>query len=275
MISKLKSGRLSKEEQKQILEQCVVFTPQEIAEKLGRRLEPIIEFLVKNGPKIEKPSGGDEELIRVLHTKVYWRGINEQFSKKEVQDFEIYWTGFINQFNNDIEFSEEMQIVDLIKLKLLAERNLYERNKARAAIEELQNIHDEFKQQHGPPPYADGSLAIQEATLASQVKSCESAYIGRTTEYKTLLDKQQAYYDELKATRKQRIEFLKNTKKDWISLMRALTDEKRREKEGRELALMNLAAEKEKGRLSEIHIYADGQGDKPLLTAETVEEDNG
>jgi len=268
----MKTGRLSKEEQKIILDNNLIMTAEQLAEKLSRRVEPIQKFLDENAPQVKKVDSEDRELLNVLHGKVYWRSIGEQFSKKEIHDFEVYWTELVKQFNNDIEFSEEMQIVDLVKLRLLIDRNLFERNHARAELEELQRIHDDFKQEHGSPPYDNPSHQIQEATLASQVKMCESSYTGRTSEFTVLVQKQQQYFDELKATRKQRIEHLKQTKKDWVKLMKDMCEEKNREREGREVALMNLATEKERAKLAEIHIFSNGEGDKPLLSDETVKE---
>jgi phosphoserine phosphatase len=39
---------------------------------------------------------------------------------------------------------------------------------------------------------------------------------------------------------------------------------------GDEAELMKLAKDKSKKKLSEVHIYSDGEGDLPLLTPETV-----
>lgn len=269
----LNTGRLTKEEQKFVLDSYLIMTDEEIAKKLKRRVEPVRKFLDKEVPKEREEDEEDKKFLKELKGKVYWRGVNEQFTDKEVKDFEIYWLELIKQFNNDIEFSEEMQLVDLVKLRLLADRNLYERNKARKETEDLGEVYAKFVKKNGPPPYEDHSLTIQESTLMAQLKACEGAYTGRTNEFKIILDKQQNYFNELKATRKQRIEYLKNSKKDWVGLMKSMQDEKLREKEGRELSLMNIAAYKEQERLTEIHIFADGIADKPLLNDESVQED--
>jgi hypothetical protein len=50
-----------------------------------------------------------------------------------------------------------------------------------------------------------------------------------------------------------------------------LEDEELREKEGREMEILNLAVEKSKEILNSYHQYADGQVDKPFLTPDSVE----
>ena len=108
-------------------------------------------------------------------------------------------------------------------------------------------------------------------TLSQSVKFCETSYVSRTAELNTLTTKKDKYTDELKATRKQRVELLKNIKKDFVSLIKSLMDEKIRENEGRELNMMQLASKKEYERLTELHKYSDGILDIPILNSDSVE----
>ena len=264
---RLKTGRLANDERQIILDNPKA-TDDELAKRLNRRPEAIRAFRDTSLSLVNDTE--DEVMLTELRTKVYWTPITQQFDKMEVEMFQRYWVELYKQFNQDVEFSEEMQIVDLVKLRLLTERNLIERNKSKAEIELVQKEIDKFIEENGPQPYEDPMVTARFISLNTQIRMCETSYMARTNEYKTLLDKQQAYFDELKATRKHRIEILKNTKKDWVALMKELMDEKKRNKEGRELELMNLAAQKELEKLSDWHIYSDGTADIPLLNNETI-----
>lgn len=275
-VNKLKTGRLSAIEKKNILEWYQTISVEAIAEKLNRRLEAVKEFVEVYAPKIQADNG-DKELLNELYERVYWKNIKTQFSEEEVRAFEIYWINFVKQFNLDIEFSEELQLVDLIRTSILINRNLDERNRAKKEVEILHAKLSVFTDKNGYPPYIKDEvpdvLKMNDyITLANGVKYCEASYVGRTNELNTLMTKKDVYFNELKATRKVRIEILKNIKKDFISLIKSLMDEKTRKSEGLELALRNLAADKELSRLSEYHIYDDGIADKPILNHQTVGE---
>lgn len=271
--SKLKTGRLSNEERAQITEWKPYMSIEQMAEKLNRRQDAVRDFVETYVSAIQSDSK-DQELLAKLHDKVYWKTIRNEFTEEECRHFEFYWVELVKQFNEDIEFSEEMQLVDLVRITILINRNLEERARAKKEIELLQKKLDDFTKVSGYPPYMDGerpdiAKMNDYETLSRGVKFCETSYVSRTNELNTLMTKKEAYMDELKATRKQRIEILKNAKKDFVSLIKNLMDEKNRNKEGLELALMNQAALKEKQKLSSLHIYSDGIADLPVLNAET------
>ena len=93
-----------------------------------------------------------------------------------------------------------------------------------------------------------------------------------TNEYTKLLNEQQKISKDLKATREQRIKRIEDGKSSWIGLIRMLEDEEIREKEGREMEIMNMSVEQQINKLSEYHEYQDGEVDTPLLTPETVQD---
>jgi hypothetical protein len=53
-----------------------------------------------------------------------------------------------------------------------------------------------------------------------------------------------------------------------------LEDEAIREKEGREMEILSMAANKSKNKLEEYHSYQDGIVDFPLLSPELMEKNN-
>jgi Skp family chaperone for outer membrane proteins len=266
-----KGGRLSNKEIKYIEQHCEDMTLEQLTQKLVGKTEYQINKCIKKYKHLKENKFSEEALLLVLHSKTYWLGVADQFSKDEVILYEKYWVELFKQFNQDVEFSEEMQIDDLVKLQILMNRNLIERNNTRIESEKIEKDIRTFLRQNGEPPYSDPSLTMQYQNLITNSKSIQIAYISMTNEYKLLMDKKQGYLKELKATREQRIEQIRNSKADWVNLMKKLRDEKLREKEGREVELMNLAAKKEMERLSEYHTYLDSTIDVPILNAENID----
>jgi hypothetical protein len=270
-MSELKTGRLSNEELEYIRDNYKTQSVREIATALKRRIEAI-RPAVDTVRKEEKQSELEPHQ-KSLQDEVFWISIQDQFSEKELDAFEMYWAEYINQFNDDINFSEKTQVVDLIKLRLLIDRNLIERNSARMETDKLQQALQEFNLKHGKVRPDQMELYNEQRELKEQIIMAQGSYNARTNEFKTLLEKHQTYLDELKATRKQRQDLMNKSKKDWVSLMKSIKDEELRAKEGRELGLMQMASDKEFKRLSEYHKYIDGTLDKPILNANTVEEE--
>ena len=95
-----------------------------------------------------------------------------------------------------------------------------------------------------------------------------------TNEYTKLLAEQQKISKDLKATREQRIKRIEDGKSSWIGLIRMLEDEQLREKQGREMAILDLATNKYKQKLSEYHTYEDNTVDRPFLTPETTQDES-
>lgn len=264
----MRGGRLGASEKQFITENAKSMTDEEMAKKLNRRVETIKPFR----EKIYNTTPVTQTAVETLRTMPYYREIELQFNKREIEQFEAYWSEFYIQFGADIEFSESIQLVQLIKVNLLIERNLVERNKSKKEVEKvaekLEAFEKENKDKLDDP--SEGAIAMQRQNLQMQVKFSEASYTSRTAEFKILSDKQDSYMRELKATRAVRIDQIKNRKKDFVQLIKDMRDERLRAAEGRELALFNAAATLEKDRLSDIHIFANGEGDRPLLNCDTV-----
>jgi uncharacterized protein Smg (DUF494 family) len=108
------------------------------------------------------------------------------------------------------------------------------------------------------------------ANLETQLTFARNSIASYTNEYTKLLAEQQKISKDLKATREQRIKRIEDGKSSWVGLIRMLEDEEIREKEGREMVILNMATEKAKQKLSSYHQYQDGKVDIPLLTPEVI-----
>ncbi len=266
-------GRFTKEECQYIVDTCNQLSAKEIATKLNRDPISIEKFLESKAKMVAKQQhdGEANKIKEDLRLEVFWLPILEQFSSKEVESFENYYCELTKSFNNDITYPEKIQLVSLIKLQLLIDRNLYERNMARKELEKIREAQEEFFEEKGHGPYMDPQDQLRSQSLDQQIRTCEAAYNSRSNEFKIMHEQHKQHMKDLKITRDQRIEVLKNSKKNWVDLMKSIMNEEVREREGRDATLMNMAANKELERLSGLHKYADGMIDQPILSADTVD----
>jgi len=266
-----KRGQLGLEEQEFIRDNIDSLSIEQIAEALNRTVKPVQRYVTESkiGIKSKDEEETDKTLRRKLHAKTFWVEIEKQFDKStgELQYFEDTWIGLVKQFREDVLPAEELQIKQFITIDILINRSMKERKRHIADTEKLQEEVDrEYKL---PEDLRDGPKL---ANLETQLSFARNSIANYTNEYTKLLNEQQKISKDLKATREQRIKRIEDGKSSWIGLIRMLEDEEIREKEGREMEIMNMSVEQQIKKLSEYHEYQDGEVDTPLLTPETVQD---
>ena len=266
-----KRGQLALEEQQFIRDNIDSLSIEQIAEALNRTVKPIQRYVTESkiGIQSKDEQENDRTLRQKLHAKTFWIEITKQFDEStgELQYFEDTWIGLVKQFREDVLPAEELQIKQFITIDILINRSMKERKRHIADTEKLQEEVDrEYKL---PEDVRDGPKL---ANLETQLSFARNSIANYTNEYTKLLNEQQKISKDLKATREQRIKRIEDGKSSWIGLIRMLEDEEIREREGREMEIMNMAVEQQVKNLSEYHTYQDGEVDTPLLTPETVKE---
>ena len=266
-----KRGQLGLEEQEFIRDNIDSLSIEQIAEALNRTVKPVQRYVTESkiGIKSKDEEETDKTLRRKLHAKTFWVEIEKQFDKStgELQYFEDTWIGLVKQFREDVLPAEELQIKQFITIDILINRSMKERKRHIADTEKLQEEVDrEYKL---PEDLRDGPKL---ANLETQLSFARNSIANYTNEYTKLLNEQQKISKDLKATREQRIKRIEDGKSSWIGLIRMLEDEEIREREGREMEIMNMSVEQQVKKLSEYHEYQDGEVDTPLLTPETVQD---
>ena len=137
----MKKGRFSREEQRFIEQNCETMPLEKIAESLDRDASSVENFIkTKLGKGISK----EEEAIRIaeydLKTRPYWKDLSAQFNAEELEMFLFHWTEMIPQFKDDVFHTEEMQVVDVIKLDILMNRTLKEQQKSMNDIGDMEML---------------------------------------------------------------------------------------------------------------------------------------
>jgi len=263
-----KRGQLSLDEEKFIRDNIQSLTIDQIASHLNRNPAPIKRYISESNLYQNSDQQKEDELLKQkLYSKSFWSEIKKQFDDEsgELEYFENVWVNLIKQFREDVLPAEELQIKQFITIDILINRSMKERKRHISETEKLQRLVDkEYEKSE------DQRDIPKLANLETQLTFARNSIASYTNEYTKLLAEQQKISKDLKATREQRIKRIEDGKSSWVGLIRMLEDEEIREKEGREMIILNMATDKAKQKLSEYHTYQDGKIDIPLLTPEAV-----
>ena len=264
----MKTGRLSKSDWEYIEAHAERLNPEKIAENLGRSIDSVENYLKKVGKSFNKHEAFAVQAEYDIKSRPYWKELKAQFSDEELELFLYHWKQIIAQFRKDVLATEELQIVDTIKLEVLMNRALREQQES---MERVRVLEGEIQlEKSRDSDQQDKELVFN---LERQIASLRAAKESLSREFKDLQTKKASMYKDLKATREQRIEKLESNKQTLSSLVnKILRDPEFFEQEGKALEKMRMAMENERIRLSDYHQYADGTIDQPFLTPDTIKE---
>ena len=264
----MKKGRFTKTEQEFIKDNHREMSNLDIAAHLDR--DPVsVQSYIKE--KIGNATLDDREIeaLHDLKSRPFWKDLEKQFSEEELQSLLYHWSRIITQFRDDVLPTEELQIIDAIKLEILMNRALIGQQTNMSSIREYEEL---VTIEKGKDLETQDKDHIY--NLERQVAVCRAAQDSLTREYKDLQTKKASMLKDLKATREQRIKRLEDSKQTFIGWVRNLmTNPEVRREMGTNMEKMRLAMEVEKERLSEYHKYEDGNIDQPFLTPDSTKED--
>ncbi len=263
----MKKGRFSVDEMSFIEAQAEVLSPDQIAEKLDRDPVSIRDWIEKN-VGFSASQKKEAVVANELKAKPYYRELSNQFSAEELEMFEFHFKKMWSQFKDDVFHTEEMQIIDTIKLELLMNRILKsQRDNQQDVLINEKLVQDEKARDKDQ---RDMDLIIN---MERQVAILRASQETLSKDYKDLQARKATMLKDLKGTREQRIKAIEDSKLTFATLVKKIaTDPSYRNHIGIEMEKMRLATEKEKERLSEYSNYEDGIVDQPFLTSETVKE---
>jgi len=278
-MATMKKGRISKTEESYISKN-IEAGYEKIAEELNRDANSVLDFIRRkiakgdfNTPKWLISSSPEEQAQYELTNRPYWSEIRLQFTEEEQKLFKYHWARIISQFKDDVIPTEELQVVDLIKLELLMNRSLKANKESINQVSALEILIMNERQRD--PDQQDMDLVFN---LERQVASLRASQESLNKDYRELQTKKNSMLKEMKATREQRVKRLEDSKQSltgWIAYL--MSNPEVTKKYGIEMEKMRLGMEKEKERLSNYHKYSDGMVDQPFLTPDTVankHEDN-
>ena len=262
-----KRGKLSVDEMDFIRQNCFDLSIEEIANNLNRTTAPVQKFIDKENLKMRNMTD-DEHLLVELRGRYYYQELRKQFNDAELIFFEHQWIDYFRQFSEDVTHTEEMEILEVIRTEVLINRGMEDRQEVMQNIERLNKLIDDEMEK--PSAMQDTvALASFQTQLGAAISS-KSAYIN---EHEKLLTKKERLLKDLKGTREQRKRNADDAKTNFSSWLRQLDDKDLRKKEGFDMEVHRVAAEKALDKLSEYHAYEDGVVAQPILNADTLIED--
>jgi hypothetical protein len=266
---KNKRGPWSKNDKDYMAENCDNMSHVDIGEKLQRNPDAILNYLKKTGLI---SSGTKKMSAQALHVEYdikktpHWPILQQQFSPQELNDFLYHWNNIIKQFRDDVVHTEELQIVDMIKLEILMNRLLIQEQEVETMIDELGEQNNIEKRK--PPSEKDRELIFE---VDRQIANLMTSKTSINTQYREMLKEKNKSLDKLKATREARvkdIESIKTTMTGWVREL--ILKPELRNQWGKQMEKERIASNVEFERLSEYHEYADGMVDQPFLTPENT-----
>lgn len=261
----MKKGRISKEEERIIARLIDSMTVEDIAKKLDRDVESINNFMKR---KFRVGVSGEEAAAFSLEDRPYYHELSGQFTDEELELFKYHWSRIISQFKDDVFPTEELQVVDVIKLELLMNRCL-KSNKDN--ITDMTVFEKMVKEERGKEKEDRDQDYI--LNLERQIAALRASQESLNRDYRELQSKKASMLREMKGTREQRIKRLEDSKQSFVSwVAHLMQDPDTMKKYGIEMEKMRLAMKKEGERLSALHKYEDGTIDQPFLTPDTVIE---
>lgn len=264
-------GRLSKSEWDYIEKNSSRMTADQMAKNMNRDIEPVRLYLQKIGKTNNKKAAFEVQAEYDIKTRLCWKELKSQFSEQELEMFLYHWKQIIAQFRRDVLATEELQIIDTIKLEILMNRALREQQETITSI----RLFEEMVQDLESVPIADRDKE-QYFSLQRQVASLRSAKEALSRDYKELQTKKSAMFKDLKATREQRVQKLESNKTTFAGLVsKLLQDPDFYEEQGKQMELMRLATQACKEEFGSYHRFADGAVDRILLSADTVGDEDG
>lgn len=262
-----KPGAFATKEIEFIEENMDILSPEDIAEKLNRRVDKVREQIAKmpkRGVKLEQ-----QDILTQLHNKYFWSALEQGLSPEELRYFEAGWTQYLHQFGaSEILPTDEMMIKDLVILDIYCDRALRQRRVAQTEIDRLNRlINDELAKDMINQNMSDLM------NWRTQVSSIFPAYNTANKDYIEFQQKKDSKLKDLKATREQRFKQIQESHSNFFDLIKELDTQRSRATEGKWAEKMKIAGARVRQDWSKLKTFSDGDVDKVLLSPEGELED--
>ena len=270
----MKLGRMSKYEQQFIKDNAHQMDYMKISRTLNRKPDAVRTFMENKlglviSLEVDAAPVSMATITYDIEDEEFWPVIKEQFSEGELIIFRYQWDAIYDQFSGDVLPTEKLQIIDIIKIEVLMNRNLKEQRDSTLGIAEYEANIIKMKQDGIPDP-------IEMGTIERQLSFLRTAQGSLSKDYLALQDRKDKQFKAVKGTRDQRFDRIEKSGETFLKLISNISsDQKLRRELGLRMEKMRLATIDEEIRLAAYHKYEDGNIDQPFLNCDTVKEDNG
>lgn len=259
-----KLGRVTKEEEAFILANIETMSLEELSKELNRDVKTLQKVLKRIAISDSSTIASAAQQVK---TRPYWNELENQFNSEELQLFVQHWHNIVSQFRNDTFYTEELQIVEVIKLEILSNRVLTDQNKVRRDIEQTEKDIIKERKDDGVSQASIDRIRLAEQKIV-QLYIALNQYMS---DYEKILGHKKGMMKEIKGSREQRVKQLESSRESFAGWFRNLMlNPVERRNLGQWMEKMRIATEYEVIKLSEYHKYENKEYDIPLLTPESV-----
>jgi len=234
----------------------------ELAGYCGVPPKMVRDYLKGRQPRKEQPV-----VSPTLRSKPEWAYICRQFTDEELSFYEHCYNRMLEQFKEDVVYTEEIQVHKAIELDIFMLRNKINR---RRTIDQIQWIEEQLQEELLLDESAQNQNKIN--ALREQLSAFNSVVVSTNREYTDLLNQHNKIMESLQGTREQLRNKQFNTKIDIFSVLKDLDDEDYRSKQIVQQELAKKAMESKNAILGSLHTFIDGSVDIPILTAENYDK---
>ena len=267
-----KRGVLSTGEMAYIKKNVAIKTINEIAISLSKSELTIRKYIFKKNLVTKETLENVPDAYRrakiktMLRNREYWPEIKQQFNLDELKMYEEHFVNLYLQFDEDVLASEELQIKKYITLEILKDRMLKQEYSNSHQVERTRKMLDV---EYALPPEQKNIEGIR--SLTNTLEKLQSNQLTFLKEYRDITEEQKYAEKSLKISRDDRIKNIQDATQNWTSILRLLNENSViRNKVGKHIEIMKIAALKQEQELFNLHKYVNGDVDYPILNVESI-----
>lgn len=271
----LKKGALSDEE-KRAIEQHIKFDSfSAVAKKLNRNEATVRKWCQRNGITKDRTSE-NKNLEEKKKRSPHFEELSNILTEREMDLAVKIYTELMRQFGSDILPSEEIQVIDFCVISASLNRALAKEKEIQKILDQQIALRDLLEKEKPSFDEDDGNLADDWMDKIDQIDLRISTLTDDLKETKknqlSFFDKKEKATNALGASRNSRAKDIARSNENWSDFVVYLkTNVDFRTRLGLEIERARLSIKEEFIRLSQLHEYADGIVDYPVLNSDVIE----
>lgn len=287
----LKKGGLTDEEKRKIESMIDISTFADIGRTLNRNPHTIRKYCQRNALSKDLTSKKKFTENRAKHNH-HLIVMQQQLTKQEYEFAVQIYKGMMDQFGNDIIYSEEVQIIEYCMITCLLNRAFSREMELSTAMKEQKKIRAEWQKKKddlASSPLTKSDDDEDEEDKEAEKYELEDYYLDKMeqidlriadmqTEYMQVkkdqinfLDRKENITKALNVSRRDRAQEITKVNQNFGDLIMFMKkNEDFRKQIGLEIERMRLGIKEEYLRLSDLHLFADNVEDYPVLNTEVI-----
>lgn len=285
----LKKGSLTDEEKRKIESMIDLSSFADIGRALNRNPHTIRKYCQRNALSNDLTSKKKYADNRAKHNH-HLMVMQQQLTKEEYEFAIQVYKGMMDQFGNDVIYSEEVQIIEYCMITCQLNRAFSREMELHTAMKEQRKIRSDWQKKKDDlseekNTESDDDDEEKEAEkydledyyldkieqIDLRIADMQSEYIQVKKDQINFLDKKDTITKALHVSRKDRAQELTKVNQNFSDLVLFMKkNEDFRKTIGLEIEKMRLGVKEEYIRLSQLYLFADNVEDFPILNTEVI-----